>query len=71
MKIILLVEGVRHTVDLTEEGITIGRGDAADIRINSNAVSRAHAKFFRKDGQIWVMDLHSLNGTSLNDVPVE
>jgi len=71
MKIILLVEGVRHTVDLTEEGITIGRGDAADIRINSNAVSRAHAKFFRKDGQTWVMDLHSLNGTSLNDVPVE
>ena len=70
MKIILLVEGARHTVDLTEEGTTIGRGAAADIRINSNAVSRVHAKFFLKDERVWVMDMKSLNGTSLNDVPV-
>jgi adenylate cyclase len=70
MKIILLVEGARHTVDLTEAGITVGRGDAADIRIHSNAVSRVHARFFAKDGQVFVMDLGSLNGTSLNDVKI-
>jgi pSer/pThr/pTyr-binding forkhead associated (FHA) protein len=29
-----------------------------------------HAKFFLKDEQVWVMDLNSLNGTSLNDVVV-
>ena len=70
MKIILLVEGARHTVDLTEEGTTIGRGVAADIRINSNAVSRVACQVLPKDGQVWVMDTNSLNGTSLNDVPV-
>jgi len=38
-------------VTLTEEGITIGRGDAATLRVASNAVSRVHAKFFLKDGK--------------------
>ena len=70
MKIILLVEGVRHPVDLAGEGITIGRGDAADLRIQSNAVSRVHARFLLRDGQVCVTDLHSLNGTSLNGIPV-
>jgi len=71
MKIVLLVEGARHTVDLTGDGTTIGRGAAANIRINSNAVSRVHAKFFLKDEQVWVVDMNSLNGTTLNDVPVK
>ena len=70
MKIILLVEGVRHPVDLTEEGITIGRGEAADMRIQSNAVSRVHAKFLLREGRVLVTDMRSLNGTSLNGAPV-
>jgi len=71
MKISLLVDGTRHNVDLTEEGVTLGRGDTANIKIPSNAVSRVHAKFFLKDGGVWVMDMKSLNGTSLNDAPVD
>src|SRR5271169_5293627 len=70
MKINLLVDGAKHAVDLTEAGTTVGRGDAADLRINSNAVSRVHARFFLRDGQVWVEDKRSLNGTTLNDVPV-
>ena len=70
MKIILLVEGNRRTVELTEEGVTIGRGEAANIRITSNAVSRIHARFFLKDGKAHVMDMKSMNGTTLNDLPV-
>jgi adenylate cyclase len=70
MKIILLVDGARQPVEVTEAGTTIGRGDAADIRINSNAVSRVHARFFLRDGQLWVEDKRSLNGTSVNDQPV-
>ncbi len=66
MKITLLVEGTRHVVDLTEAGITVGRGDAATIRVASNAVSRVHAKFFLKDGKPHVIDLKSLNGTTVN-----
>ncbi len=70
MKITLLVEGTRHVVDLTQEGLTIGRGDAATIRVASNAVSRVHARFFLKDGKPHVADLKSLNGTTVNGNPV-
>jgi adenylate cyclase len=66
MKMSLLVEGTRHAIDLTEEGFTIGRGEAATLRVASNAVSRVHARFFLKDGKPHVQDLNSLNGTTLN-----
>ncbi|MDP2875307.1 MAG: adenylate/guanylate cyclase domain-containing protein [Holophaga sp.] len=66
MKITLLVEGARHSVELTEEGVTLGRGDAATIRVASNAVSRVHCRFFLKDGIPYVTDMQSLNGTTLN-----
>ena len=66
MKISLLVEGTRHAVDLTEQGLTIGRGDAATIRVASNSVSRIHARLVLKDGQPHVLDLKSLNGTTVN-----
>jgi len=70
MKITLLVEGARHPVELTEEGVTVGRGEAATIRVASNAVSRVHSRFFLKDGKPHVMDLKSLNGTTLNGASV-
>jgi len=70
MKITLLVEGVRRPVELTEEGLTVGRGETATIKIASNAVSRVHARIFLKDGQPHVMDMKSMNGTTLNDAPV-
>ena len=70
MKITLVVDGTRHSVDLTEEGVTLGRGDTANIKIPSNAVSRVHARFFLKDETVWVVDMKSLNGTSLHETPV-
>ena len=66
MKLTLLVDGALHSVFLTEEGVTIGRGDQATIKLQTNAVSRIHAKIFLKDGKPHVMDMKSLNGTSLN-----
>jgi adenylate cyclase len=70
MKIILLVEGARHTVELTEEGVTVGRGESAGIRVGSNSVSRVHARFFLEHGQVHVEDLNSMNGTVLRQTPV-
>lgn len=66
MKLTLQVDGALHPVTLTEEGVTIGRGDQATIKIQANAVSRVHARIFLKDGRPHVMDMKSLNGTSLN-----
>ena len=68
MKLTLQVDGAMHPVTLTEEGLTLGRGDQATIRIQANAVSRVHARIFLKEGQPYVMDMKSLNGTSLNGV---
>jgi adenylate cyclase len=69
MRITLQIDGANHSVELTEEGITIGRGDAATIRIAANAVSRVHARFFLKEGAPFVVDLKSLNGTTVNNLP--
>jgi pSer/pThr/pTyr-binding forkhead associated (FHA) protein len=70
MKLHLLVEGARHSVELTEEGFTVGRGEAANLRLSANAVSRVHARFLLKDGKPHVMDLRSLNGTTVGGHPI-
>jgi adenylate cyclase len=70
MKLTFQVDGALHPVTLTEAGLTIGRGDQATIRVQANAVSRIHARVFLQDGQPFVMDLNSLNGTSLNGKPL-
>ena len=70
MKITLLVDGAKHSVELTEQGVTMGRGDAATVKVAANAVSRIHAKIFLRDGKPYVVDMRSLNGTSVNGQPV-
>ncbi|MBP1627223.1 MAG: family 3 adenylate cyclase [Holophagaceae bacterium] len=70
MKITLQVEGSKHPVELSAEGVTIGRGDTANLKVNSNAVSRIHAKIFLHRGQACLQDMKSLNGTSLNGEPI-
>ncbi|MCE1229529.1 MAG: FHA domain-containing protein [Firmicutes bacterium] len=66
MKMTLLIEGARRPVTLTEEGVTLGRGESATLRVASQVASRVHCRIFLKDGSPYVEDLHSLNGTSLN-----
>jgi len=70
MKITLQVEGASHSLELTEEGISIGRGDTATLKVASNAVSRVHARIFLYRGQTCVQDMKSLNGTTLNGAVV-
>ncbi len=48
--------------------VVIGRGDA-DIRIESAAVSRRHAKLSGTWEYLTISDLGSSNGTSINSVP--
>ncbi|HTL98660.1 MAG TPA: adenylate/guanylate cyclase domain-containing protein [Holophagaceae bacterium] len=49
--------------------MTVGRGEAAGLRVPVNAVSRVHARFFLKGGQPFVVDMKSLNGTTVNGEP--
>jgi hypothetical protein len=56
--------------DVSAEAINvlIGRGDA-DLRIDSAAVSRHHARLNGSSGSLTIADLGSNNGTSIDGVP--
>lgn len=53
------------------ETISIGRHDGNDIVINENFVSHEHACITRYKHGFWLTDLHSTNGTYLNNQPVK
>lgn len=46
--------------------IIIGRGDACDIVLDNQLVSRRHAQVFWQDGDYFIRDLDSKNGTRVN-----
>lgn len=46
--------------------LVIGRGKDADVVINNTAVSRRHTSLELKDGQYYLADLRSMNGTKVN-----
>ena len=56
--------GRRHLID---RSLTIGRGLENDIALQSDAVSRRHARVERQGTGLVVTDLSSTNGTFVND----
>ena len=50
--------------------ILLGRGEEAKFRIQHDLVSRKHCEFFERQGQVYVRDLGSTNGTFLDDEQV-
>jgi serine/threonine protein kinase len=54
------------TIPLTKEAI-LGRNQAAGIPVGATEASRQHARGWPQEGGWWVEDLHSANGTLVND----
>src|SRR5205809_5637260 len=54
--------------DVTQEseGLTIGRITGNDLVLNNRAVSRTHAGIKEINGEYWIFNLSSSNGTVLN-----
>ena len=48
------------------EGITLGRSPSADIQIDDPFASAAHARIFPRGQFMYIEDMGSTNGTSLN-----
>ncbi len=46
--------------------VTIGRSPSCEIQINDDKASRRHARLFVREGQAWLIDLDSRNGTLIN-----
>ena len=48
-----------------------GRHPNSDIFLDDVTVSRRHAEFRRENGEFWIVDIGSLNGTYVNRKPVQ
>lgn len=60
----LVVGGDRSALDM--EKVVIGRMASCDIVVPDQGVSRQHAEITKKDGEWWIQDLGSRNGTLVN-----
>ena len=58
--------GSHGTYQLAFNRLLVGRADTADIQIQQSHISRSHARLWRDGAGIWVQDLNSSNGTSVN-----
>lgn len=59
-------------VNVTEEGIRIGRSSRNDLSIDDPALSRFHCRVFLKpDEGLWICDLGSANGTVVNGAEIQ
>ncbi|HAH48106.1 FHA domain-containing protein [Gimesia sp.] len=59
------------TLKLPERNITIGRELDCDVRVTDPDVSRRHCELHIREGQLFVVDLNSQNGTFINGKPVQ
>ncbi|TVR18535.1 MAG: FHA domain-containing protein [Anaerolineaceae bacterium] len=50
---------------------TLGRARSNSVHIDDTFASSEHARVFLRDGQWWLEDRHSRNGTLLNNLPVK
>jgi FHA domain len=48
------------------DGLTFGRADGADIRVDDPFASSAHARVYDRGGVMYLEDMGSTNGTYLN-----
>ena len=65
LRIIEPPETKGQTYELDDE-LTVGRAGGCHITLDDTFVSQLHARVFRRDGQLYVEDLGSTNGTYLN-----
>jgi hypothetical protein len=62
--------GFQRAVPLLAPVTVIGRGQDADLRLSDPGVSRHHAQVELREGEVWLEDLGSTNGTTLDGAAV-
>ena len=66
LKVVEPAESRGRTFELGDE-LTVGRAAGCQVSLDGDTyVSQLHARVFRRDGQVYVEDLGSTNGTYLN-----
>jgi pSer/pThr/pTyr-binding forkhead associated (FHA) protein len=54
-----------RTYDVPEE-VTLGRAAGCGVQVEDAYTSNIHARMYRREGELWVEDLGSTNGTWVN-----
>ena len=67
----VLPDGAQKEFELGRKSITIGRGTDADVRLADKLASRIHCGISYKDGNYFLRDFDSRNGTLVNDNSIE
>lgn len=65
------LKGEEKTYHFTIPEITIGRAGTCNCILNDNTVSAQHSLLVYRQGQWWLSDTNSTNGTFINEIPVE
>ena len=65
LKVVEPPESKGQTYDLADE-LTVGRAAGCQVRVEDGYASQLHARLFRRDGELYVEDLGSTNGTYVN-----
>lgn len=60
-----------QTYEIDKSEFLLGRGDASEVRINENGISREHLKVRYDDNLIQIQDLNSSNGTFIEGHRIE
>ncbi|MBN2738772.1 MAG: FHA domain-containing protein [Spirochaetales bacterium] len=66
-----LSDGKPYTVPIDKDPFLIGRSRTSHLILPLKDVSRNHARIFKKDDELIIMDLESTNGTFLNNRKIE
>jgi CheY-like chemotaxis protein len=64
-------ENPENGVRVTRFPCIVGRNPECNVWLTAPFVSRRHCVLFERDGQVWVRDLGSRNGTFLNGKPLQ
>ena len=65
LRVVAPAEKLGRVYELGDE-LTVGRAAGCQVNLDATYVSQLHARVFRRDGQLYVEDLGSTNGTYLN-----
>lgn len=65
-------KGSTECISLSKLPCVLGKmAECADVVLHDKSVSRMHAKIFEEDGEVYLQDLNSTNGSFLNGLQLE